>query len=223
MAKFLSLAFFLIISVLMYSQVPQGIPYQAVIRDTQGNPILNQSVSVKLSLHDQTADGTIVYEEAHSTSTNEVGLFSLTFGAGIPTIGAFTSINWSSGYKFLQVQSDSGNGYVDFGTQQLMAVPYALYAGSSGSNQVSNPDITRLGKGFTMVSQNSITNLTGFEGISYCASLTEGGYSDWRFPTYANKRKKQCIIYSVWNSRSIVNISFGRQLHRTLPVIHFTW
>lgn len=131
MVKFLSLAFFLIISVMMYSQVPQGIPYQAVIRDTQGNPILNQSVSVKFSLHDQTADGTIVFEETHSTSTNEVGLFSLTFGSGVTTIGTFNSINWSSGYKFLQVQTDIGNGFVDNGTQQLMSVPYALFSGTA--------------------------------------------------------------------------------------------
>lgn len=137
MVKFLSLAFFLIISVLMYSQVPQGIPYQAVIRDTQGNPILNQSVSVKFSLHDQTADGTIVYEETHSTSTNEVGLFSLSFGSGVTTIGTFNSINWSSGYKFLQVQTDIGNGFVDNGTQQLMSVPYALFSGKASEIQPS--------------------------------------------------------------------------------------
>jgi hypothetical protein len=184
MVKFLSLAFFLVISVLMYSQVPQGIPYQAVIRDTQGTPILNQSVSVKFSLHDQTADGAIVYEETHSTSTNGVGLFSLTFGAGVATTGTFTFINWSNGYKFLQVQTNIGSGFVDNGTQQLMAVPYALYAGSAGSTQVSNPDVMRLGKGFTMVSQIS-SNVQGYqETINYCATLVEGGYDDWRLPTY---------------------------------------
>jgi hypothetical protein len=139
MVKFLSLALFLFISVLMYSQVPQGIPYQAVIRDTQGNSILNQSVSVKFSLHDQTSDGTVVYEETHTTSTNEVGLFSLTFGAGVPSIGTFTSINWSSGYKFLQVQTDIGNGFVDNGTQQLMSVPYALFSGKAAEIESSQP------------------------------------------------------------------------------------
>jgi hypothetical protein len=173
-----------LLSVAMHAQVPQGIPYQAVIRDTQGNPIINQSVSVKFSLHDQAADGTIVYEETHSTATNEVGLFSLTFGAGVPSIGAFTSINWSSGYKFLQVQTDIGNGFVDYGTQQLMAVPYALYSGTAGSTQESNPDRIRLGKGFTSVSQNSPSSLSGFAALEYCASLVEGGFSDWRFPTY---------------------------------------
>jgi hypothetical protein len=155
-------------------------------------------VSVKFSLHDQTADGTIVYEETHSTSTNGVGLFSLTFGAGVPTIGTFTSINWSNGYKFLQVQTDIGNGYVDNGTQQLMAVPYALYAGSSGSTQVSNPDIMRAGKGFTMVSQLSTSNFLIAEGINYCANLIESGYDDWRTPTY-----EECMDFLAFNGYDV--------------------
>jgi hypothetical protein len=173
-----------LLSVAMHAQVPQGIPYQAVLRDAQGNPSNNQPVEVKFSLHDTTADGVVVYEETHATATNAIGLFSLTFGAGVATIGNFASINWSSGYKFLQVQTDLGNGFIDNGTQQLMAVPYALYAGSAGSTQVSNPDIMRLGKGFTMVSQIS-SNILGYqETINYCASLIEGGYDDWRLPTY---------------------------------------
>jgi hypothetical protein len=173
-----------LLSVTMHAQVPQGIPYQAVIRDTQGNPILNQSVTVKFTLHDQAADGAVVYEETHQTSTNSVGLFSLTFGAGVAATGNFSSINWASGYKFLQVQTDIGNGYVDNGTQQLMSVPYALYAGSAGNTQVSNPDVMRLGKGFSMVSQLSPNTMGYAESIEYCANLTEGGYDDWRFPSY---------------------------------------
>jgi hypothetical protein len=171
------------VSLVLFSQVPQGIPYQAVIRDTQGNPILNQASTVKFTLHEQTADGTVVYEETHQTSTNSVGLFSLTLGAGVASTGNFSSINWASGYKFLQVQTDIGNGYVDNGTQQLMSVPYALYAGTSGSNQVSNPDIMKVGKGFTMVSQSSPQQLNYSDSFNYCAGLVESGYDDWRIPS----------------------------------------
>jgi len=173
-----------LLSVAMHAQVPQGIPYQAVLRDSQGNPSNSQTVEVKFSLHDTTSDGVVVYEETHATTTNAIGLFSLTFGAGVATVGNFASINWSNGYKFLQVQTNIGNGFVDNGTQQLMAVPYALYAGSAGSTQVSNPDVMRLGKGFTMVSQISANVLGYQETINYCASLNEGGYENWRLPTY---------------------------------------
>jgi hypothetical protein len=167
-----------LLSVALHAQVPQGIPYQAVIRDTQGNPILNQSVTVKFTLHDQTADGAVVYEETHQTSTNSVGLFSLTFGAGVASTGNFSSINWAGGYKFLQVQTDIGNGYVDIGTQQLMSVPYALYAGTSGTS--SN---LLINTGFSQVSNPSAVSLS-YEGcIGYCANLVESGFSDWRLPT----------------------------------------
>jgi hypothetical protein len=119
------------ISSILLGQVPQGIPYQAVARDAQGNPMSNQSLTVQFSLHEASADGQVVYQETQTSSTNAQGLFSLTFGAGVPSVGTFTSINWGSGYKFLQVQANFGNGYVELGTQQLMSVPYALYSGSA--------------------------------------------------------------------------------------------
>ena len=121
------------ISTILFGQVPQGIPYQAVARDAQGNPMSNQSLTVQFSLHEASADGQVVYQETQNTTTNGQGLFSLTFGAGVPSVGTFANINWGSGYKFLQVQANFGNGYVDLGTQQLMSVPYALYSGSSGN------------------------------------------------------------------------------------------
>jgi hypothetical protein len=122
----------------VFSQAPQGIPYQAVARDTQGNPMANQSLSVQFTLHESSADGQIVFQETQTTTTNGQGLFSLNFGAGVPYIGTFAGINWGSGYKFLQVQADFGNGYIDLGTQQLMSVPYALYAGSAGNGNSNN-------------------------------------------------------------------------------------
>jgi hypothetical protein len=141
MKSVLFLLLLLVFGVTMYSQVPQGIPYQAVARDNQGSPISNQSVTIQFSLHEASADGQVIFRETHNTTTNAQGLFSLTFGSGVATVGSFANINWGSGYKFLQVEADFGSGYVDLGTQQLMAVPYALYSGSSGNsanNQNSN-------------------------------------------------------------------------------------
>ena len=34
----------------------------------------------------------------------------------------------------MQVEIDLGNGFIDIGTQQLLSVPYAIYAGTSGSS-----------------------------------------------------------------------------------------
>jgi uncharacterized protein (TIGR02145 family) len=154
-----------LLSVAMHAQVPQGIPYQAVLRDAQGNPSNNQTVEVKFSLHDTTADGVVVYEETHATTTNAIGLFSLTFGAGVATVGNFASINWSNGFKFLQVQTNIGNGYVDNGTQQLMSVPYALHA-QTATTQVAGNGISHVSEfGDTLYLSNG--NFLIIPGISY--------------------------------------------------------
>jgi hypothetical protein len=106
--------------------LPQGIPYQAAARDAQGQVIADASVNVRFTLHEGAADGAASYAETHELTTNSVGLFNTVFGAGTPEQSAFDSINWAATTKFLQVEIDLGEGYVDMGTTQLLSVPYAL-------------------------------------------------------------------------------------------------
>jgi hypothetical protein len=47
-------------------------------------------------------------------------------GQGTAVQNTFAAINWANTTKFLQVEVDLGNGYVDLGTQQLMSVPYSI-------------------------------------------------------------------------------------------------
>jgi len=110
---------------------PPGIPYQAEVRDDNGEVLANTSVNVRFTLHELTANGTVSYQETHALTTNELGLFAATIGAGTATQGTFAGINWSQTTKFLQVEVDTGNGYITMGNQQLMSVPYALYAANS--------------------------------------------------------------------------------------------
>jgi len=126
------------------AQVPQGIPYQAVARNGQGQPLASANVKVRFSILDSTATGTAVYVESHSATTSALGLFSANVGMGTASTGTFSSINWGQNFKFLKVELDTtatGNGYIDLGTQQMMSVPYAIFSGetkkvtgSSGSN-----------------------------------------------------------------------------------------
>ena len=122
------------------STTPPGIPYQAIARNANGTHHVNAALSVRFSLREQTANGTVSYAESHNLQTNDLGLFSTTFGSGAAITGSFTAINWAQTTKFLQVEINLGSGWVDVGTQQLMSVPYALFAGSvqnnsSGSNE----------------------------------------------------------------------------------------
>jgi hypothetical protein len=106
--------------------LPQGIPYQAAARDAQGQVIADAPVNVRFSLHEGAVDGAVSYSETHALTTNSIGLFNTEFGNGTPEQSAFDSINWAATTKFLQVEIDLGDGYVDMGTTQLLSVPYAF-------------------------------------------------------------------------------------------------
>jgi len=119
---------FLAISAVVFSQAPQSIPYQAIIRNTDGSTMANAAVTITFKIHDNSATGTVGYEETHATITNAQGLVSLNVGGGTAMTGTFSGIQWGTGSKFLQVLMNAGNGVIDLGTQQMMSVPYALYA-----------------------------------------------------------------------------------------------
>ena len=119
---------FSLFSIWVGAQSPQSIPYQAIVRNTDGSVMSNASVAITFKIHDLTANGNVVFEEGHTTSSNAQGLISLYVGSGNGVSGNFSDINWGSGSKFLQTLINAGNGIVDLGTQQMMSVPYALYA-----------------------------------------------------------------------------------------------
>jgi len=136
MKKIAFLLSFCFISLFTSAQTPQGIPYQSILRNNSGNIMANQMVSIRFSIHDITAAGNTVYQETHNSTTTPGGMITLTIGQGAATMGSFATINWGNGSKFLQVEMDAagGNNYIDLGTQQMMSVPYALYAQTSGSS-----------------------------------------------------------------------------------------
>jgi hypothetical protein len=120
-----------------YAQAPQSIPYQAVVRNTDGTVMSNTALTMTFKIHDGSATGTVVYEESHNISSNAQGLVALNVGGGTPITGTFSNINWGNGAKFLHVLMNAGNGVVDLGTQQMMSVPYALYAEKSGETVIT--------------------------------------------------------------------------------------
>lgn len=144
--KKLVLLFVLSVSTFAFSQVPQGISYQAIALNGSGSPVVSSSVRVKLSILDTSATGTVLYSETQLKTTNAQGLFNLVIGQGTVVSGTFASIKWETNSKFLKVEIDAAGGtsYVAVGTTQLLAVPYAMHAGSVASlagNSGLNDDI----------------------------------------------------------------------------------
>jgi len=119
------------ISASVFCQPPLAFKYQAVVRDAAGEIISNQAVDIRISIHDETPGGTIVYQETHSETTNQFGLISLNIGLGTPLLDPFGYINWSADSKFIEIEVDCGGGYVSLGTSELFSVPYALYSDRS--------------------------------------------------------------------------------------------
>jgi hypothetical protein len=134
------IAFFALILSLQ-AQVPQAFNYQAVARDASGNILSNQAISIRLSLRQGSSTGTIIYQETHAATTNQFGLFTLAIGQGTVTTGSFSSVSWSSGLYWLQTELDAtgGSSYTTLGNTQLLTVPFAMYAASSGTSGVTGP------------------------------------------------------------------------------------
>ncbi|CAD5299218.1 MULTISPECIES: hypothetical protein [unclassified Imperialibacter] len=110
--------------------------YQAVIRDSDGKPMVNTSLSIQLGILKGDLTGEVIYQEVHSTSASEFGTVSLPVGNGEILSGEFSSIEWGDDLFFLKVEirlSDDSD-FVELGTTQILAVPIALYAKRSGDN-----------------------------------------------------------------------------------------
>ena len=119
------------------SQTPNMINYQGVALNAGGTAIANQNISIRVSVHNLTPTGTIVYSEERSLTTESGGLFNFQIGGpgATATSGTWAAINWSTGAKYLQIEMDAAGGtnFLNMGTQQLVSVPYAQYSSLSGA------------------------------------------------------------------------------------------
>jgi len=180
--KLLLLSFYLIAAFNLSAQVPNAFSYQGVARNNTGQPLANQAISIRASILNTSATGTIVYEETHTATTNSFGLFTLSIGSGNAITGTFVAIDWSINTKFLKIEMDAtgGNNYTLAGTTQLLSVPYAQFAKNttpqtisvtgnnlsiSGGNTVALP-VGGGGKTFVTISGN----LTNAQAVAKLAS-----------------------------------------------------
>ena len=133
-----SVTFFLLmlIASVMAAQSPQAFKYQAVARDGNGDPVINQDIAVKISILSGSETGPAVYSELHEIPTNQMGLFTLEIGnATFILSGNFSEIGWGYSTHFLKTEIDitGGSNYQLMGVSQLLSVPYALYANEAGN------------------------------------------------------------------------------------------
>ena len=123
-----------------------GIFFQAVARDLYNNPAKDRKIYVQSNIIQSTATGKIMLTEIHQTSTDGLGIFSLSVGQGARVGGAATSlknIDWSIGAYYLNLKVaitpfapasgwDFNKEWIDMGTTPFGTVPFAFYSLSSG-------------------------------------------------------------------------------------------
>ena len=116
------------------AQSPRGFQYQAVIRDINGDPLLNTSVRFRFSI-EHASGNPVYYQETHQTSSNQLGGIHVVIGNGTISQGNFQLINWKDGNVRVRVEMDptGGTNYAPFGITMLQSVPYALYTDRAGS------------------------------------------------------------------------------------------
>lgn len=127
----------LVTATLTFAQSPNAFNYQAVVRDSEGEILAESEVSFRISILETAEDGTPVYVETHTVSTNAFGVVNFRIGDGDPQTGNIEDVTWGEEAYFLKVELDpnGGSDFLEMTTQQLVAVPYAMHA-----NTVTNSD-----------------------------------------------------------------------------------
>ena len=165
MKKLITILSVVFIATTVLAQVPQKMSYQAVIRNSSGVLITNQSVGMRVSIStDSTFTlGNINYREIYNPNpiTNTNGLVTVEIGTGLPAIGTFAGINWANSPFYIKTEIDpSGStNYTINGKSELISVPYALYAGNA--NYVGGNGISVAGNTITNTKPDQTVAITG--------------------------------------------------------------
>ncbi|QNA45263.1 C1q-like domain-containing protein [Lacibacter sediminis] len=121
----------LLLTTTVWAQAPKVINYQGVARNASGVAYAGQQISVRLSIHTGTPEGTIEYSETRNVTTNQFGLFNVGIGSAGASFmqGSINGVNWNAGNKFLKTEiSINGQPYASLGTTQMMSVPFAMHS-----------------------------------------------------------------------------------------------
>jgi len=177
-----------------FSQAPGILNYQGVARNSVGNVLVNQNISLRLTIRNLTAAGAVVYQESRAVTTNPFGLFNVQLGSpgASGVTGTIPGVNWAVGAKFIQVEIDpnGGSSFINIGTAQLASVPYSLFATTAGDlilpfNKTQNDNgtlfkITNSGTNSGSTALEGLTNSTAGSAnaiIGTVTSASPGGFS----------------------------------------------
>jgi hypothetical protein len=141
------LIFSIFLGIFTFGQAPMVINYQGIARNASGSVLINQNIGLRLSIHDGSSSGSILYQETRSLKTDRFGMFIIAIGSTGATnvLNSVSGINWSiGGDKFLQVElsPNNNNSFIDMGAAQLLSVPYSFLAQNANPIGQAGGDLT---------------------------------------------------------------------------------
>ena len=124
----------LLLTATAWAQCPEKMTYQAVIRNSSDELVINTIIGMQISILLGSNGGPAIYTEIQTLTTNANGLVTLEVGTG-STSDDFSAIDWSDGAYYIKTEADlsGSNNYTITGSSQLLSVPYALYSKTSES------------------------------------------------------------------------------------------
>ena len=143
----LTLIFNFIFCLVGYAQIPQGINYQAIVRDAGGNPVIAGPIPVVITI----TNGSGNFTETHNVTPNQFGLVNLVVGS-IKT-AEFQAFDFSVIPTTISVDAAGNN----LGVQTLQSVPYSLKSAIADSVQgvdLNTLEVITAGSGLTKVGSN---------------------------------------------------------------------
>ncbi|MCK4465409.1 MAG: hypothetical protein KAU83_06835, partial [Bacteroidales bacterium] len=205
MKKIYTLFLALIFTGSLIAQTPQSFKYQAVARDAGGDVVADQAVGMQISILTDSISGTSVYVETFTPTTNEFGLINLNIGTGTVVSGDFTTIDWSSDTYFVKVEMDitGGTTYEEYGTSQLLSVPYALHAKTAANTFSGN---------YNDLSGSPINVSTFTNDAGYLTSFTETDpvFGAWDKSTGISITESQITDFGNYESAFAKNTAFNK-------------
>ena len=154
----------------VFAQSPEKMSYQAVIRNSSDQLIINTQVGMQISILQGSKNGTAVYVETQRPKTNANGLVSIEIGAGTVLSGNFSTIDWAKNTYFIKTETDPAGreSYTIVATSQLLSVPFAMHATTAKflSEPLTETDPIYLGSQAANISASDITKLSNLSGTN---------------------------------------------------------
>lgn len=118
----------------LFGQIPQGMQYAGIARDTDGSLMSNESFELRVSIIRFENDSwEVKYSELHNAQTDSYGSFYIKLGMGDALESAFSNVKWRNGGHFLRVERKIQNQFTLLSETALLTVPYAFYAMEAGT------------------------------------------------------------------------------------------